>query len=324
MLRKYFIPLLALLGALLGLWTVYKSQKTLPVPPILFAPASSPYAHSIAGAGIIEASSQNIAVGSPFDEIIEKIFVREGDQIKKGDPLFQLDLRNFEAQLALAEAQLQVSEANFADKKTQFSFYSRLKDTRAVSEQVFQQASYALVEAEENLKVGRANVEVAKINIERSLVRSPIDGTVLQLNIHIGEIAPIIPVGSSQSLWLTATQGCLMLIGSVDPLQVRVNVDEDDAWRFEKGSAATAFVRGNSRIHFPIKFVRLEPYMIPKASFTGATTERVDTRVLQVLYNFDKEDLPVYPGQVLDIFIESRNLFSHHDQVLNDTTADRG
>jgi HlyD family secretion protein len=56
-----------------------------------------------------------------------------------------------------------------------------------------------------------------------------------------------------------------------------------------------------------MKFVRLEPYIIPKRSFTGDTIERVDTRVLQVLYEFEKGDLPIYPGQVLDIFIEAEN-----------------
>jgi hypothetical protein len=87
---------------------------------------------------------------------------------------------------------------------------------------------------------------------------------------------------------------------------VRIDIDESDAWRFKAGSSATAFVRGNSLINFPLSFVKIEPYIIPKSSFTGETIERVDTRVLQVLYQFDRGDLPVYTGQILDIFIESQ------------------
>ena len=46
-------------------------------------------------------------------------------------------------------------------------------------------------------------------------------------------------------------------------------------------------------IHTPLHFVRFEPYVIPKESLTGDTTERVDTRVLQVIYSFDRGDMPI-------------------------------
>jgi HlyD family secretion protein len=51
--------------------------------------------------------------------------------------------------------------------------------------------------------------------------------------------------------------------------------------------------------------VRFEPFVVPKKSLTGDTTERVDTRVLQVLYRFNRGDLPVYVGQQVDVFIEA-------------------
>ena len=54
-----------------------------------------------------------------------------------------------------------------------------------------------------------------------------------------------------------------------------------------------------------MKFYRVEPYVVPKKSLTGESTERVDTRVLQVLYSFSTDDLPVYVGQQMDVFIEA-------------------
>lgn len=306
MLQKYLLPFLAILGAIFGLFIVFWSQKTNPVPPILFPPPKSPYPHAIAGAGIIEASSQNISIGSPFNEVIDKIFVVEGDIVKAGDALLQLDLRNFQAQFDAAKAALDYALVAVEDKKTQFSFYQRLKDTKAVSEQVYQQAHYAFLEAQANVDVAKGNLFETETNIQRSIIRAPIDGQILQVNCHIGEIAPVVPFISPQATWLTAANGTLILMGAVNPLQVRIDIDEDDAWRYEKGSSATAFVRGNSHINFPLTFLRIEPYVIPKSSFTGITTERVDTRVLQVLYNFHRGDLPVYTGQVLDIFIESK------------------
>ncbi len=306
--QNFLLPALALLGALFGLFIVYWTQKEVPTPPILFPPPTSPYTYAIAGAGIIEASSQNRAIGTPFDEIVAKVHVVEGDYVKAGDPIFELDLRSFESQAAAAQAALNAAVVSLENTKKQYSFYQRLKDTRAVSEQIYQQAYYAFLEAEENVKVAQANLDVIKINIERSIIRAPVEGEILQVNIHPGELAPVNPFFSNQSSSQAVAQGSLILMGTVQPMQVRIDIDEDDAWRYKKGSPATAFVRGNSTIHFPLKFVRLEPYVIPKSSFTGETTERVDTRVLQVLYNFERGDLPVYAGQVLDVYIEAESI----------------
>ena len=311
MIRKYYLlPILAVIGALIALGVVIWSQRGVPPPPILFPPPTSPYPHAIAAAGIIEASSQNISIGTPFNEVIAEIYVVEGDDVKAGDPLFELDLRAFQAAVEAARASLNAAKVSLEDYRIRYSFYQRLRDKRAVSEEEYQEAHYAFLEAEENVKVAQANLVEAETNIQRSIIRAPIDGKILQVNCHVGEIAPIIPFISGQATWLVAANGTLILMGNVNPLQLRIDVDEDDAWRYTEGARATAFVRGNSFINFPLTFVRIEPYIIPKSSFTGQTVERVDTRVLQVLYNFERGDLPVYAGQVLDIFIESEPIES--------------
>lgn len=306
MIRKYLIPILALIGALWGLYIVMWSVKTVPVPPILFPPATSPYPHSIAGAGIIEASSRNISVGTPFNELITRIYVIEGDVVSAGDILFELDLRALNAELETAKANLKLAFVTLEDKQLQFSFYQRLHDKKAVSEQIFQESYYTMREAAENVLVAEGAVGEIEANIQRSLIIAPVDGTILQVNCHVGEIAPVIPFVNAQSTWDTIASGTLILMGTLTPMQVRIDIDEDDAWRYEAGSRATAFVRGNRNINFPLTFTMVEPYIIPKSSFTGETVERVDTRVLQVLYHFDKGNLPIYAGQVLDIFIESK------------------
>ena len=63
--------------------------------------------------------------------------------------------------------------------------------------------------------------------------------------------------------------------------------------------------RGNREIRTDLTFFRIEPYVIPKRSLTGDSTERVDTRVLQVLYSFDRGKLPIYVGQQMDVFIDA-------------------
>ncbi|HLL87781.1 MAG TPA: hypothetical protein VK324_00605, partial [Tepidisphaeraceae bacterium] len=119
------------------------------------------------------------------------------------------------------------------------------------------------------------------------------DGRVLQVKVRAGEFAPA-----------GVMQTPLMLVGGVDRMHVRVDVDENDAWRVRPAAKAKAFVRGNPSLATDLQFVRIEPYVVPKRSLTGESTERVDTRVLQVVYGFDPGSLPVYVGQQMDVFVE--------------------
>ena len=139
----------------------------------------------------------------------------------------------------------------------------------------------------------KAAVAQARTEIERRLVRSPVAGRVLQVNIRAGEFAPA-----------GATLQPLMMVGTVSTLHVRTDVDEHEAWRVKTGAPATAFVKGNKDITFPLRFVRFEPYVLPKRSLTGDSQERVDTRVLQIIYAFEPGDLPVFVGQQVDVYID--------------------
>jgi hypothetical protein len=125
------------------------------------------------------------------------------------------------------------------------------------------------------------------------MVRAPLDGEVLQVKVHIGEYAPAA---------VTATP--LILLGGSRPLNVRVDVDEHEAWRVQPGASATAHVRGDASLKTPLQFVRFEPFVVPKKSLTGDSTERVDTRVLQVIYRVERQDLPLFVGQQMDVFID--------------------
>src|SRR5262249_13005537 len=96
--------------------------------------------------------------------------------------------------------------------------------------------------------------------------------------------------------------------GAVHPLHVRVDIDENDAWRFHEGAVATASVRGNCDIGTPLQFEYVEPYVVPKHSLTGEATERVDTRVMQVVFSFERGDLPIQVAEQMDVFIEGNEI----------------
>ena len=120
------------------------------------------------------------------------------------------------------------------------------------------------------------------------------DGVILQNKVRLGQYAQCGPQVDP-----------LMIFGGGCELHVRAEVDEEDAWRVKAGASAVARVRGNSRESYALEFVRFEPYVIPKQSLTGAATERVDTRVLQVIYRFRNRSVTVFDGQQMDVFINA-------------------
>ena len=138
----------------------------------------------------------------------------------------------------------------------------------------------------------RAQIKQTETDLERLEVRALVAGEVLKVDVRPGEFVGAPP------------DKALVVMGNLTKLHVRADVDEEDAWRVKTGAAATARVRGNSEQSYKLEFVRFEPYVIAKQSLTGAATERVDTRVLQVIYRFDDRNVPVFDGQQMDVFIE--------------------
>lgn len=294
-LRKYILPLAALIGIGFTIFIIFWGAREAPIAPIVYAPPVSPFEHYVAGVGMVESVYKNIPLGIPFVEIISKIYVQVGEVVQENTPLFMVDTRSFEAQYNEAEEYLRYAQINYEDKKTQFDFYQRLQEKTAVSEQEFQQAFYQKELAQQQVENAKGALQVIQTNIDRSTVLSPIEGEVLQLNIRVGQLATVDGYDGKP----------LILFGDTDYYHLRVDIDEEDAWRIVAGAPARAFVRGNSAISFPLEYVYTEPYIIPKTVLTGANTERVDTRVLQVVYQFAKDNYPIYAGEILDVYVDA-------------------
>jgi len=294
MFRKYILPSLAFVGIAAGIFAAVRSAKSVPAAlPVSDAP-QSPYPTFVAGAGIVEASTENIAIATQIPGVVAKIYVQIGSNVKAGDPLFTIDDRAQSALVSSQKAAVQVAEAQLADAKYELNLIEALAADKIATVEERDRDRIAVQKAEAELAQARAALTAAETDLGRLTVRAPLDGQVLQLKVHLGEFAPTGVLSQP-----------LILFGCVSPISVRVDVDEDDAWRVRKGAPATGFLRGNKDIHTPLRFVRFEPYVIPKQSLTGDTTERVDTRVLQVIYSFDRNDMPLFAGQQMDIFIDA-------------------
>src|SRR6202163_3587192 len=117
MIRKYVLPLLAVIGVAVAIAMVIQGNRTAPVAQPVTQPASAPFSSYIFGPGIVEASTENIAVGTPVSGIVTAIYVKWGDRVKTGDPLFKVDARDLDAQLLPALAKVKEAEANLAKVK---------------------------------------------------------------------------------------------------------------------------------------------------------------------------------------------------------------
>ncbi len=296
MVRKYALPLFAVLGLVFALWMVKEGSK----PSIHAKPVANPpqveFVNRISGAGIVEASTRNISVGAHIPGIVARVYVRVGDRVRAGSPLFAIDDRTRRADLAVREARVREAEAHLQDLRVQLEIAEKIQDPRAISVEDLNKRRYAVQAAEARLANAAAELRAAQVDIDLLTVRAPIDGDVLQVNVRPGEYAPT-----------GATAQPLILLGSLDRLHVRVDIDENDAWRFRRQAPAVAFVRGNPSLKTNLRFEYVEKYVIPKRSLTGESTERVDTRVMQVVYSFSRDDLSVYPGQLMDVYIADQS-----------------
>jgi HlyD family secretion protein len=382
-----------------------EASAALPAPP---ATAPNTSGSVVAALGVIEPSSETIAVATELSGVVREVFVKPGDLVAAGAPLFRLDGRalsaSLEAQLASAEqarassasaasrvpslranaataqagiaqaqagletargqvqqaqgrianaqAAAEVARLSYADAQARYRLFQTISDPRAIStderdrakfamdraKASYDQARAAVQEAEGGLSIARggladANARVASAqsaaqsarativegqeaaiaaragqsqaaaqarvvatDLDRLIVRAPISGQILRLNARLGEFASAGPLSSP-----------LVSMGSVDPLHVRVQIDEEDAARIASGAPAQATLRGDAQRRIPLTFVRFEPQAVAKTNLNGGA-ERVDTRVVEAIYAFERGDLPAFVGQQMDVYVTARPL----------------
>ena len=291
-----------------------------------------------------------ISVGSQLSGVVTEVAVHIGQVVERGDLLFRLDNRQAAAdfkirQAALAaarsqlnklemqprpeelpalEAKLKLDEANLRELTDVRNRDRKLIASQGITQQELVAAELAVESAQAQVEVSRANLAllkagawkpdkvIAESNVEQAQaqldqartaldlleIRAPVAGSILQINVRPGEF---VSASHTQSL---------VLMGDLNPLHVRVSIDEEDIPRLKLRAPARGKLRGDlNQRELPLEFVRIEPYVIPKTSLTGLNIEKVDTRVMQLIYALDPHDplveqKKVLVGQLLDVFID--------------------
>ncbi|MCE9589446.1 MAG: efflux RND transporter periplasmic adaptor subunit [Planctomycetes bacterium] len=345
---KWFTIILAVLGLSLGLWTVATSKEVVPKPPPAEPPSINPYPHGIAASGLVEARSRNVQVQSPEAGLVTRVLVEFNQAVHTGDPLFELDARlidaeivRAEAALALAKVELErlrqqprsedvsplvaavgVAKAQSDDAKDQLERTQDMVKRNAGTENELARKQYAVEERKaaltqaqaelDRVKAGawkediavavqrvaqaQSDVQALHLRRDRLTVRSPIDGSVLKRFIEPGEFAN------------TNATNPAMVLGDLSRLNVRAQVDEEDAPMLRPGAKGTVRLRGAVNRVLSMKMLRIEPWAQPKVQITGQNLERVDTRVIDVIFEVEGDDLSgMFPGQIVDVFIDAEH-----------------
>ena len=349
----------AIAGIALALYSAYLYSQQPSAQPPVFNPAANPYANGIYANGIIESfqtEGENINIYPEVSGPITRIFVAEGQKVKKGTPLLTIDdsvqrataeqqksqagaalamLDELKAQprpetLEVAAAQVGSAKATLKSARDTLDKQERsyALDPQSVSLDTLDNARNAARVAEANLTVAQRQYDLTKAGawiydiqnqqkqydalsksydasaalLGKYTITAPVDGIVLSIEATVGSYV------SSQGAYGTYTEGFgpLVVMGaSQDSLEVRCYIDEILVHRLPETSRMTAkmFIQGTD-ISIPLIFERLQPYVSPKIELSNEREERVDVRVLPLIFRFEKpKNLNLFPGQLVDVYV---------------------
>jgi HlyD family secretion protein len=231
-----------------------------------------------------------------------------------------------EAQLTYASAQLKNAQDELQKQDASYQM-----DPKSVSKYTLDDARNAVKVAAANLKVVQKQYELTKAGawiydirnqdktyqadekaylsssalLAKYTIKAPADGTILAIQAAVGSyVAP-------QGTYDTYTQGndpVIVMGASEEYISVRCYIDEILIHRMAPGPQMQArmFIRGTN-LSVPLEYVRIQPYVSPKIELSDQRLERVDVRVLPVIFRFARPTkFVVYPGQLVDVYVAEK------------------
>jgi multidrug resistance efflux pump len=205
--------------------------------------------------------------------------LRSGEGVPAGLSISRREITSRRNNNSVAQARLDEAIGRLAQARAALAQY-RNGDTEGPT----------VLSAEAAVTQAQANLAQAETVRDMLTVRAPFDGTVLQVDIREGEYARM---GGPPAL----------IFGRLDQLQFRADIDAADIPRFDPQARAVAVPPGDPSRRVALHLLRVEPLVVPKVALTGAGQDRVDTRVLRVVYRIEGSAQGLYPGQQLNLFL---------------------
>ena len=218
---------------------------------------------------------------------LSKDILQRRQKLARERAISEEELFSAGAEVQVSIAQMEQAKAQLAERQAILTQLEGTTSDGVVSDGIKRLIQVALVDEAEAL-VNQRETELAL----QSVV-APCDGTILQVKIRPGEFASA-----------AALSDPLITMGNIDVLHIRAEIDEEEVPRFRREAKAWASARGKPDMRYPLTFIRVEPLLIPKRSLNGNVSERIDTRILQIVYRLDQKGIEVFSGQQVDVFIE--------------------
>ena len=228
-----------------------------------------------------------VAVKARVDGQIVAVNFKEGQQVAKGDVLFQLDPRAFEAALHQAEANLARDQASADHSAMQERRYADLLEKNFISKDAYAQFRTNADTAGAVVKASRAAVETARLNLQYCTIRSPIDGFAGRAMLQLGNVVKANDASP------------LVILNQVRPIYVTFAVPEQALGEIRRymaaGALAVSVASKEERQGAPLAEGRL-----------GFIDNSVDTSTgtIKLRAEFENRDLALWPGQFVTVTID--------------------
>lgn len=225
----------------------------------------------------------SVSIRPQVSGIIENVHFNEGQLVKKGDPLFTIDPRPFQAALAQAQASLAGAQAKLAFAHTNLARSQALINTHAIAQTQLDSDNDAVLEADANVKVAQAAVFAAQVNLDYTAITAPVDGRVSRAEITVGNF-----VGSGVSAPV------LTSVVSVSPVYVEFEMDEQAFLKYAATGAA-----GNSNLdNIPVSMGLANEENYPHQGRLKSIDNALDTTsgTIRIRAVFDNASGELTPG----------------------------
>jgi len=231
---------------------------------------------TVLASGTIEASSL-VSVGAEVSGRIKSLNVALGDDVKAGDVIAEIDSLNqenavkaAEASLANVEAQQAIQEANLAQARVALERARKLNPQKLISDADLQVAELAVQTAEGQLKAVAAqilqatlSVDSAKLNLDRTKIVAPSDGTVVAVAVEVG-----------QSVNANNESPTIVKIANLDRMVVKAEISEADVPKVEPGQKVYFTILGDpdTKIEATLRAVEPAPESIGDESTSSSSS----------------------------------------------------
>ncbi len=196
-----------------------------------------PISYTVSAVGSLK-SLEDVTISSKKSGFIDKIFVKEGDRVKKGQILVQLDDVDARLQVDMSEAKVKEAEISLETDRNTLTRYQRLLESKVVPQQTFDDLNLKVKLDEARLTLAKTELNMARQNLSDHRILSPIEGVIHLKVAALGEHVNVAPKDE------------ILKIVEMDPLEIEFYVPESLVGVIHSGSRIQFFVKAFSEEKF--------------------------------------------------------------------------